>query len=237
MSELHHMLALTKLHIAQHYEGSEKIFTDPETFKYFQACPQKKEGPLPTKLPTRLPATSPQKTKPISKTAPSLQKSGIKEQKPTDSSSNPVPIQREKLKPSSPPEFSDIREILQKYFPSLELHNSPPDDTKAQEKALLWQRKNDTPEIVLLHETLSPSEHLFLQNLARAIETVFSPATLIPHDQLDRNSSYRLVISSNASLSECQHPHLEIGPIDRFLQNPLSKAQLWLDIKNMLLSS
>ncbi len=237
MSELHNVLSLAKLHITQHYDNSEWIFTDQETFKYFQASAKKNKHFPSTHLPAQAPKASPQKKKPVNRTSPTKQNTSLEEKKIPSSPIDPLPIQREKLKPANPIEFSDFRKILQKHFPAFKLLDSQPDDTKAKEKALLWQKENARPQIVIIHEEASPSEQLFLQNLARAIDTVFFPTTLAPFNELDKNNSYRLLIGSASHIKDCNCSYFAIDPVDHYLQNPLSKAKLWQNLKNTLLSS
>lgn len=235
MSELQNVIALTKLHISQHYKEDAWVFTDPETLEDYKAFAHKNRGnqsqkptpikPVATIKKTIRPKPAPVKT--VSKKPVVSEPSSVK----------PTKIERELPKQAIEVEFSDFRKILETNFPSQKIIDQLPDDTKAKETASRWEKATVPPEIVILDSGLSPSGRLFLENIARALEARFYPTAVLTPDQWDQTLKVRLVVGTAEKVTDIDHPTVVMQPVDHYLQQPQEKAKLWLDLKNTLQSS
>lgn len=236
MSELQNVIALTKLHISQHYKDTEWVFTDPETLDFYKSFAQKNRSspssqPKPLNKPTLVAKTMP-KPKPAPMKAPP-KKPAIAE----SPQAQPAKIERELPKPAAEVEFSDFKKILHEYFPKQTILDKIPGDAKAKEIAHRWEKAKVPPEIVILDTGFSPSEKLFLENVARALEARFYPAAVLKPEEWDKSSQLRLVVGTEESLKGIEHPRVVMRSVDHYLEQPQEKAALWLDLKSTLQSS
>ena len=236
MSEIQNVIALTKLHIKQHYKESEWLYTDLESLDYYKSFVQKHRGSANSK--PKAPIAPP----PIIKKAPRPKPAPIKEvqkksMEPENKPANPKNIERQMPKPVAQVEFSDFRKILNEYYPSQKILENQPDDTKAKEIAHRFEKANIPPEIIIIDTGYSPSEKLFLENVARALEARFSRAAVLATDEWDKNLSLRLVVGTQDAVNGISQPKVVMKPVDHYLQNPKEKAKLWQDLKSTLQSS
>jgi hypothetical protein len=89
--------------------------------------------------------------------------------------------------PSSPHKDSlhDLRSIMKKVTPSIELATSPPSDAKAKHIKHAWKHQGHIPDVPILVSESLP----FLHNVAKAIELHFFPSKVIlvkPLEEHDR---------------------------------------------------
>lgn len=236
MSELQNVIALTKLHISQHYKEDAWVFTDPETLEDYKAFAQKNRGGQPqrAKPPIKPTAAIKKTTRPKPAPVKPASKKTTASEKPIV---QPAKIERELPKQAAEVEFSDFRKILEANFPTQKIIDQLPDDTKAKEVARRWEKAKIPPEIVILDSGLNPSEKLFLDNVARALEARFYPAAVLAPDQLDKTLKLRLLVGTADKLTGIEQPTVVMQPVDHYLQQPQEKAKLWQELKSTLQSS
>jgi len=227
MSELQHIIALTKLHISQEYDPKSWIATDTETYEYYKDFASKGK---------RAPVSKPQiaQTQTTPRPVAVKPKPAPQKKQPSEPKSKSIPIERETLPSAPKTEFADLKKIISEHFPNQKILDFVPDDTRAKEIAAKWKKQAIAPEVIILHSTATSQERLFLENVARAIEIRFCPAVVMTPEEFSPNEKVKLVIGSK---TEHAGATLEIGPVDSYLKNPQQKAKLWQDLKNTLQSS
>lgn len=235
MSELNNLVALTKLHISQHYDEKAWVFTDPETFSYYRSFAQaskepqrqqKLDKPQPVQPRKPLPAPKPAAPKPVAKksASPTLVKP-------------PESIERVAPKPADEVDFSDLFKIMKTHFPGQKVLEGQPDDKRAKEIAHKWKHPTVPPEIWILDSSRTPVEKLLLENIARAIECYFYPAAVLAAPEIDNEQTPRLVLGTKDLLKEVKTPSIEMEPISSYLESPQEKGRLWKELKSTLQSS
>lgn len=236
MSELKNLIALTKLHINQNYAEKDWVYTDKETLVYYKSFAQSNRGAQ-AKPPVNLHRPAPpKKTAPLLKRAPP--KPVAQKSKPPSVQQAPtVAIERESPKPVDDLDFSDFIELFSAHFPKHKILDGQPDDTRAKEISQKWKHPATPPEVLILDSSGSPSERLFLDNIARAVEARYYPTAVVPSADLSSCENPRLVIGTQALLGKVEAPHVVMEPVPHYLENPREKAKLWKMLKDTLQSS
>lgn len=75
--------------------------------------------------------------------------------------------------------FSEIEAFFEKNFPSFERSSQIPSDELAKKLARSYLYKNQASEITILGFDISEKYHLFLENVAKAIELHFFPCSIL----------------------------------------------------------
>ena len=236
MSELNNLIALTKLHISQNYEEKAWVLTDPDTYTYYRAFAQKGLKAQPQQSALKTQAAHPRKTPPAPRPAP--QRPSVKKTPPPPTSSErPKSIERVSPKPADDVDFSDLIKILHTHFPGQKILDSQPDDTRAQEIAQKWKHPAIPPEVWILDSSRAPAEKLFLENIARAIETYFYPAAVLSLSEVNKEIIPRLILGTKELLNNVQSPSIQMESIPFYLESPHEKGRLWKHLKSTLQSS
>jgi hypothetical protein len=241
MSELQHVIALTRLHISQHYANDERFCTDPDSYQFFADYAKKSQSAA-RPSPSSSPPPSPQ-TKPIPRPKPTPPKSPVKTEMETNKGKTEAAAIRTnaiKREPQSAPQtmvFEDFRKILQECFPAIKILDSQPDDAGAKELSQAWQKQNTPPEIVIIDSSSTPLERRFLDNIARALDAFFYPTAVLTPQELTADLTVRLAVGVQDSLNNHPYPFLAMKSIEHYLQQPVLKAELWQELKNTLQSS
>lgn len=273
------LLALTQLYLLQEYPNKGSIPVGLDTYNYFKqlALQQKSQNqkaptiapmPMPTKPPSPLPP-APQKTQVPSvpqntATVPPVPEPQIKpatQEKTVASKSENFVL--EPISVVTPTELNDVRQAVTERFPAQKIVDTIPsnDETKKNESG--WHKEMGVPEVVILSFTEVPSQVIFLQNIAKAIQDRLSTtAQVMSAGQLEQEGSWeallnakgiRLIIASDHALPTVprlmqyyrelpKHAKYFVGKVPLCLMSDISlyqsepqlKAPLWKMIQSML---
>lgn len=205
-------------------EGSAKDCSPPP--KDPEKCSLPLESPRPAKQPT--PSIPPEPTKNPAPSSPSNK--STPEPQPTTASEKPfTSIELHPL--SSPPttDFSSIRKTLMEKFPAQRILDEIPDDVEAKKISQQWKKQSTTPAVAILSSDEHPKHRVFLNNLAKAIEVCYCPASVISAEDLQTSKGLHLLITSK-KIENMEIETLQIASIEEYLRDPLLKAELWEEI-------
>ncbi len=148
----------------------------------------------------------------------------------------------------------EIKRILQKIAPDLELLDEIPDDSKAILKKEAWKHKKRVAEILILTKQTDEVQLAFLQNIVAALEVRFTSSALFSMQGIKSAkdfeavfpSSVKLIIAIERELLDFVHllsqykqipsqgksflgeiPVLFIKPLHVYLDDPENKRLLW----------
>ncbi|MFQ5728817.1 MAG: hypothetical protein ACE5GN_00460 [Waddliaceae bacterium] len=235
--DLKDLAALTELHLLQEYSRHDRIMTSRESYEYFkQYALRKRASPQPPPQPIALkpPQKKPSPPKPLP------QKETTKKPEPSKEPSKPS-LSFELTPPGSPPttDFSDIRQVLSKKFPSQKILDDLPDDTAAKQIRRQWADNKKNPEIILLYSNEPAQQRSFLSNLAKAIDVCVGSSSVVsandPNlENLLKSPKLRLILCSGAHLNAIDSGKtatLALSDLNDYLKNPQLKAELWKKLK------
>lgn len=230
MSEFNHLIALTKLHISQHYGEKSWIYTDPDTLANYREFAQRSKKAAPKQLP--------EKPRPLPRIAEPVRKQPIIKKTEPPALELPKEVeQRITPKPVNEVDFSDLIKIVKTHFPAQKILDSQPDDARAKETAQKWKHPAIPPEVWILDSSRAPEERLFLENIAQAIDLYFYPAAVLPISKMDEEPAPRLILGTKDLLNGIKAPSIAMESISFYLETPKEKSRLWKDLKNTLQSS
>lgn len=165
---------------------------------------------------------------------------------------------------ASPQEVSHIKKALLELAPDLYSDAPIPDDTLAEKRRHAWKEKQMAAEITLLSFESHSKAHLFLQNLATAIDVRLRPArvalaTLLENENrwnhFFESSALKHLISFPLPLDDFPHllrayrenpqaaqkflnttPLFLLRPFSEYQADPLLKKELWTTLCTQLSS-
>ena len=120
------------------------------------------------------------------------------------------PVKEEKKEPEPPPapkppkpaapikEPQNLKSVLLELAPNLYTEEAVPDDAVAQKKRFAWKEKRLASEVTLLSFESHSRAHLFLQNLATAIDARLRPARITLATLLENENRWDLFFESSA---------------------------------------
>ena len=203
--------------------------------------PQKKAPPIPEKSPA---------LKVENKIPP--QKTEIKKEEKKEPPKEEKILEVPPIKPTLTVPNSEITNYFTKYYPSFALVNTPKKDTKAKKIKEAYLYKNQAADVTILCFEKNEKNRLFLQNIAKAIDTYFFPCKVVEKNQEMNWESFleaknlKLIIASDyavwqeASLrtffreipAESKRflkntPLFLLPEISLYFKDPLLKRSLW----------
>lgn len=203
------------------------------------------------------PTPTPIKTK----TVP-LPQSNQKKTPPTISKNSPPPPPKETIETvKNFSFFEDFREIVNRISPQIKISNQLPDDTTAKKIATGYIYKQNVEDILILSASEDKKELVFLENIAKAVLTLFFPSSVLKIPQLDNLewssllslTKIKLIIANRDEIlntpdllpffkenNSPQKAFLKDKPLffiqkpSSYLITPLLKSKLWKELKTTL---
>lgn len=151
--------------------------------------------------------------KPVPKPAPVQEKKAPKE--------NIAPPVLEPIDEEEHADFSDIKDFFRDHFPNLKICALPAESFG---------------EICLLSTPASNQEHIFLKNLAQAIEIRWGLKTSICRKMPQGLNTVKVFLSDASAEPPPGQPAIPLEPLSSYLQNPEKKRILWETIHKFLCS-
>lgn len=210
------LITMTRMHLLQEFQISDRIDADPETYLHFKqhALQQKKPQPtspaptapiplkhVPIKAHTSSPVlpSNPVEKKPIVKTPETIQ------QIPT----SPEPIKTSPKEPKGPfqlepfaqpieADFNDLKKIIAERYPNQPLKDKLPCDAHAKAIKDEWQKEILIPSVLILSFTDLPQHLDFLNSLAMAIGKQLAPASVFSADRLENDKGWESILSKDS---------------------------------------
>lgn len=154
---------------------------------------------------------------------------------------------------SAPIAHNSFISFMKHDCPSVRLHENPQADNRAKAIRFAWKDKQNLSSVPLLYdESLLPFKTL-LENIAKAISLIFTPARLLDVSAMHSNNSWetllkapdiKLVIAPDLLLGKYQtlssltqdngtnstlssHPLLHLPDLSLYQKDPLLKRSLW----------
>jgi hypothetical protein len=160
--------------------------------------------------------------------------------------------------------MNEIASLVAKAAPELRLREEIPDDSEARKIGALWQEQLKALHVAVIAFGESGPSLQFLQNVAKAIDTLITPAKIIEGSRFEKekkwdlfftSSSLKLVIApdfatwkgtrlasmykehpASSSHTLANIPLLPLKSITHLLKNPSLKKELWKTIVSLLSS-
>jgi len=128
---------------------------------------------------------------------PEIKKPVVAKLKPSTISSPPpkkpksIPTFQIENSPALPPNIlNDIEPFFKKIAPDLQTFKEVPDDLSAKRISEKWKYKTQAAEISILSLQESPKDHIFLTEIAHAIDNYFYPSRVIATLPLEKNKGW-----------------------------------------------
>lgn len=256
-TELRELAREIRLHLIENYGEGKQLPCSSENYhalaRLFQSQRLLPSAAPPPQPPKASSLSSPQISKPP---PPPAQPKPQNLEPPKTSSSD---LKLEKPSPSLSQEDKELRKEFQEFFPRLALVNNPLDDEVARRIAEGWKYKRQQWQaLVLFPKELSRPEQQFLNNVARAVDTLLVPTGCLSFDaalaaetwqRLLTSSSLRLIITPLDALSQREEVKtalkndpprlgnsvlLDTGALEIYLQKCETKATLWQRIREAI---
>jgi hypothetical protein len=170
-------------------------------------------------------------------------------------------LKLEPFPPATIEPLDDMKTIFIECFPNYSVLDHPPHDDEAKNVLNRWKQELTDPEIIILSFEESPQQKLFLQNIAKAIQTRFGPTATLNAKKIEVDNQWstflnsknlRLVIACDYALysfnglmahyreasGSCRYlnekPLLLISDLSLYMKESKLKPSLWKAICEML---
>ena len=173
------LLKDTLTYLAQTHRSDERIFcAHTESVKTTLSPQKKRVEAKPPPLKRAAPLTPPAPPKKEEKKEP------------------PPPLPPQLTKP--PKESHSLKKVLLELAPNLFTDEPIPDDAVAQKKRFAWKEKRLATEVTLLSFESHSRAHVFLQNLASAIDVRIRPAKVALTTVIEKENHWDLFFESSS---------------------------------------
>lgn len=165
----------------------------------------------------------------------------------------------------SPDIDAEMRQMVSKVLPEINLNGAIPDDAAAKKMAHLYKEQHLTAKVLVLSFGEAGPALDLLQNITKAIDSLLAPAKLIEMRKIERENSWELTLTSptlqlilappfqlwkSISLARFYRenpstkshflkeiPLLLMQPPEAYLKNPDLKRELWKILSTLLSTS
>lgn len=245
------LLSLTQLYLLHNYQIKDRIFAETESYQHFKEHIQEiqtKPRPSPAIVPQPLPI--PPKTSITLPPEPKKAPVPPVFEKRISAPPQPQAMALDKPPETKPDSFETMRALYKQLMPHKVIIDKIPDDSEAIKQSSLWKQKKDCA-VAILSFNESTNHRNFLQNLARAIESLNISAEVFKAESLEISKEMRLMIAPEKLFRDSpklmqtfretpagyflEHiPLLLVPEIEVYLKDAKQKSLLWNRLKDIL---
>ncbi|MFT4551692.1 MAG: hypothetical protein ACI9S8_000308 [Chlamydiales bacterium] len=273
--EFSEVLALAKQFLEQTPQEESFVFSTPSNAQYFRELAKSMpitsdpvdrqrqslqknsfDSPAPPPPPPKAPVPEdPPKSQNFFHGKVKKEKSPKKESNPSKETGTHPFFKLVPVDAGPPDPLDDMMSAIKKYFPGIDVVETPPDDKLAHQIANKWKQVTGIPDIAILSYRDSPKEKEFLGNVAKAVSNQIAPSSVLSAVEIEHQDKWKkllsapnlkLVITNEKGMHSLslmmKHHHLNnnnsrqylgkvpillLSSISLYLRDPSLKSSLW----------